>query len=78
MACSGFHVPLRWGHPFGSSVHTFVCARSERRFSQFFSDFKFLHDGVTLLGSSIRIHTFSIGSKELLVAGCEALALLGV
>ena len=45
LACSGFHVPSRWGHP---------------------------------LGSSIRIHTFSIGSKELLVAGCCALALLGV
>ena len=32
--------------------------------------------GVTLLGSSIRIRTSLIGSKELLVAGCCALVLL--
>ena len=38
--------------------------------------FKFLCDGVTLLGSNIRIHASSIRSKELLVAGCCTLALL--
>ena len=32
--------------------------------------------GSPCLGSSIRIHASSIGSKELLVAGCCALALL--
>ena len=32
--------------------------------------------GSSFLGSSISIHTSSIGSKELLVAGCCALALL--
>ena len=32
--------------------------------------------GPPYLGSSIRIHTSLIGSKELLVAGCCALALL--
>ena len=32
--------------------------------------------GTPFLGSSIRIHMSSIGSKELLVAGCCALALL--
>ena len=32
--------------------------------------------GSPFLGSSIRILTYSIGSKELLVAGCCALALL--
>ena len=32
LACSGLQVPSRWGHPFGSSLCTFVCARSERRF----------------------------------------------
>ena len=34
--------------------------------------------GSPFLGSSIRIHTSSIGLKELLVAGCCALALLVV
>ena len=34
--------------------------------------------GSPFLGSSIRIHTSSIGSKELLVAGCCALVLLVV
>ena len=34
--------------------------------------------GSPFLGSSIHIHTYSIGSKELLVAGCCALVLLVV
>ena len=34
--------------------------------------------GSPILGSSIRIHTPSIGSKELLIAGCCALVLLVV
>ena len=42
----------------------------------FFLHFEFLRDGSTCLGSSIRIHASSVRSKELLVAGCCALALL--
>ena len=34
--------------------------------------------GSPFFGSSNRIHTYSIGSKELLVAGCCALVLLVV
>ena len=45
-------------------------------FLVFFSGFKFLCDGVTFLGLSICIHMFSIGWKELLVAGCCALPCL--
>ena len=55
-----------------------MCSIGMKVFTWVFSDFKFLRDGATLLESSIRIHTFSIGSKELLVAGCCALALLVV
>ena len=55
-----------------------MCSIGTKVFSWVFSDFKFLRDGVTLLRSSIRILTFSIGLKELLVAGCCALALLGI
>ena len=55
-----------------------MCSIGTKVFTWVFSDFKFLRGGVTLLGSSIRIHTFPIGSKELLVAGCCALALLVV
>ena len=66
------------GSPFGSGVILGTHKITNEGFLLGFSDFKFFRDGVTLLGSSICIHTFSIGSKEIFVADCCALALLGV
>ena len=60
--------------PFGSSV-SFRHPSSQTKV--YFGSYSFTM-GSPFLGSSSRIHTYLIGSKELLVAGCCALVLLVV
>ena len=78
LACSGFQVPSRWELPFSiESLCLCMCSIGTKVLTLFFfcisSSFAM---GPPWLGSNIRIHSSSIGSKELLVAGCCALALL--
>ena len=66
-------IPSGWGHPLGQ-VCLFV---TWSRTKDYIGSYSFTM-GPPILGSSSRIHMYSIGSKELLVADCCALVLLAV